>query len=50
MLIDHQDLKILKEKKPEEISYHKRLNNFFSYLKKIEFRCNNISTSKIQVK
>ena len=34
MLIDHQDLKILKEKKPEEISYHKRLNNFFSYLEK----------------
>lgn len=34
MLIDHQDLKILKEKKPEDISYHKRLNNFFSYLEK----------------
>jgi hypothetical protein len=34
MLIDHQDLKLLNEKIPEDLSYHQRLNNFFDYLEK----------------
>lgn len=34
MLIDHQDLKLLKEKIPEDLSYHQRLNTFFDYLEK----------------
>ena len=34
MLIDHQDLKLLNEKIPEDLYYHQRLNNFFDYLEK----------------
>lgn len=34
MLLNHQDLKLLNEKLPEDSSYHQRLNNFFDYLEK----------------
>ena len=34
MLIEHQDLRILNEKKPENFNYYRKLRNFFSFLEK----------------
>ena len=34
MLINHIDLKLLKEKAPEDFDYYNKLNSFFSFLEK----------------